>query len=1135
MPKIKFNDNWFFVEQPLMKQFSYEFLNDNQKKWKHIDVPHDWLIYDTNALYRDSEGWYRKGFVWNGEQEKVSIYFDGVYQDSSFYVNGQLVGEWKNGYTAFEFEITDYLVLGKNEFFVRVRHQAPNSRWYSGAGIYRNIFLITRPNINIKTNGIYSFSKKNNDGTWQLSIETELESALKEVVKIEHTLFRDKKQILMTSDNYVTDGEKILTSIKVENPDLWSIENPNRYSLITKVISEAGLDEQETTIGFREFHIDVNNGFYLNDKYLKLKGVCLHHDLGALGSAFNKDALRRQFDLMKKMGVNAIRTAHNPVAEEFLDLADEMGFIIQSEFTDVWKHSKTKYDYARFFEEWSQKDVKSWIERDRNHPSVFMWSIGNEVYDTHGREDGMETAEYLIDLVNRFDPKKNAAVTFGSNYLLWENTQRVADKIKLVGYNYSEQLYEEHHKKYPDWAIYGSETLSTVASRGIYHFPLNQSILADDDLQCSALGNSSTSWGAKNVEWALTNDRDTKFSLGQFLWTGIDYIGEPSPYHTKNSYLGQVDTAGFPKDPFYVIKAMWQEADKGPMLHVFPYWDFSEDKLIDVRVVANTPKIALYLNEKLIETREVDLKNKETFVENWQIPYKKGTIRVQGLDEFGVLIIEKEISSFGDPVKIKLNPSKTVIRSKSEDLIFIEINVEDQSDIAVENANNRVQIEVNGAGRLIGIDNGDSTDYESYKGNNRKLFSGKLVAIIAANDQIGKIEVVAKSHGLEEARIVCRSVDEEIELGLANAYLKNEKIELSEEIPIRKIELSPIEIEKQKDNLFKLEAKTYPKFAQKQDLEWRLTDVKGINSQIVEFEVNGDEIEIRPISNGTFHVRCGVRNGKDHIDFYTSTEYTISNLKETLLDPYKEVSGGLVSRSNVELTNGNERGVATLRNETSYVIFDKVDFGDFGSDQITLNLFPLEANPFDIEIWQGYPEQEQSILVETVCYTKGSIWNTYQQERFKLKNKIKGIQTISFVFKQKVHIKDFKFEKLEKTDNEINILEYDSLYGDSYKQTETAIEEIGNNVTIVFNDLELKDDSFVGIKIYGQSLGRANTIQIKRTQGNTEEKTFVEFPETQEYEWHEFVLPEILGLQTLEFIFLPGSNFNFKAFKINKK
>lgn len=510
---ICFNDGWLFAK-------------GEPENFMPVSLPHDWLIGDTKNLYQSAVGWYKReldtGFLKEGQ--RLFISFDGVYMDSTLYVNGLQVGEWKYGYTAFEFDITDFLHREEiNTLLLKVNYMAPSGRWYTGAGIYRDVCLKVKNACHFVSNGIY-ITTKHQENQWSYEVDAEVESCGK-AYEIRHTLLDAEEDIIP-----------------------WDIENPHLYVMRSELIVDGVVtDTEDTRFGFRTIDFTSNKGFFLNGRHVKLNGVCLHHDLGALGSAVYPDAIKRQLGLLKRMGVNAIRTAHNPPAKAFMTLADEMGFLIMSEILDIWKQSKNPYDYARFFEDWIEKDVASWIRRDRNHPSVILWSIGNEIPDTHNDpEGGIKTIARLMDMVKRHDPKGHAPITLCSNYLPWENTQKCADKVKIVGYNYAEKLYDAHHKAHPDWIIYGSETCSTVQSRGIYHFPLSKSILADDDLQCSALGNSATSWGAKSVEACIKADLATPYSLGQFIWAGQDYIGEPTPYHTKNSRAVMVTNVSSP-------------------------------------------------------------------------------------------------------------------------------------------------------------------------------------------------------------------------------------------------------------------------------------------------------------------------------------------------------------------------------------------------------------------------------------------------------------------------------------------------------------------------------------------------------------------------------------------------------------
>lgn len=420
---------------------------------------------------------------------------------------------------------------------MRVIHESPNSRWYSGAGIYRPVWLKTVPKTHIAADGLYIAARTTEGQAWTVDVDAELHTAEAAgsgtKMKLRHSILDAAGTLVAGQVTEVTvQGELTVhthSRLTVDQPLLWDISSPNLYWLQTELLVEDEVIEVERErFGFRTLELDSNVGFSLNGRHVKIYGVCQHHDLGALGAAVNRAALRRQLVLLQEMGVNAIRTAHNMPAVELMELADEMGLLIVTEAFDMWERSKTPYDYARFYPQWWKRDIASWVRRDRNRPSLLMWSIGNEIYDTHADSRGQELTRELQEEVLIHDPRGNAFVTIGSNYMPWKNAQKCADIVKVAGYNYAEKYYEQHHKEHPDWIIYGSETCSTVQSRGVYHFPLAQSVLADDDQQCSSLGNSSTSWGAKSTEACITADRDASFSLGQFLWTGFDYIGEPT-------------------------------------------------------------------------------------------------------------------------------------------------------------------------------------------------------------------------------------------------------------------------------------------------------------------------------------------------------------------------------------------------------------------------------------------------------------------------------------------------------------------------------------------------------------------------------------------------------------------------------
>lgn len=1141
--KELFNDGWEFAKTSLDSD-----LDHNLISFVPIDIPHDWLIYDTLNLYENSIGWYRKKFTIHKEDQQILLSFDGVYMDSSLYVNHQYAGEWKNGYSSFEHDITNMLVDGENEILLKVVHQSPNSRWYSGAGIYRNVWLKTRNNNYIVTDGIYISTKKE-QSRWQVEIDTEINNH--DNVVITHTLLYQDDIIATSSDEVAVKPSSSVNQqvLEVENPGLWDTDYPHLYVLKTQLFlknknENESLEEIEIlsqNIGFREIHLDPSDGLRLNGKKMKLNGVCQHHDLGALGAAFNKTALKRRFLILKEMGVNAIRAAHNMPAKELMDLADEMGFLVVTEAFDMWERSKTPYDYARFFKDWAYHDVKSWVKRDRNHPSLLMWSIGNEIYDTHADERGQEITQILIRYVREFDPKGNASVTIGSNYMPWENAQKCADLVKVAGYNYAEKYYQKHHEEHPDWVIYGSETASLVQSRGIYHFPFEKSILADDDEQCSALGNSSTSWGAKSAESCILAERDTPFSLGQFIWTGFDYIGEPTPYHTKNSYFGQIDTATFKKDSYYIYQSAWTNYKTAPMVHIFPYWNFNKGQMIDVRVCSNAPKIELYLNGRNIGTRDIDHENGEDLVGWWKIPYEDGELKAFALDETGKVIATDVRRSFGDAKKICLKPDKKNITANGTDLLFVEISMEDEHGNPVEDASSRVHVHLDGAGRLVGLDNGDSTDFDQYKGISRRLFNGKLMVMIGSILEPGKVFLEVSSRGLETQSIEIESFPAQIRSiqGITVAS-KNQELPIvmgsKEEIPIRKIEI--ISDSGQFFNKFKTElivhAKIHPNDATYQDVEWSVVNESGIKSNIATVEGNGKEAKVTALGDGEFRLRCTSRNGTEKIRLISQLEFKAEGLGKAYKDPYEFISAGLYEYSKGEVTNGNERGVATSRDGETQVGFREIDFGPYGSDTITIPIFALSSEEYSIQIWEGMPDEEGSELLADVIYQKPSKWNVYQEETYQLSKRLRGITSLCFVLKQKVHIKGFIFKKKNRAFEKNMATDCDHLYGDTFTITENSVDGIGNNVSLEFENLNFTGEGTTKLTIFGRSHHDKNTIQILFSGDEGETKQIIEFAKSDEYEEKIFNIEKITGKQKVTFIFLPGCHFDFGWFYFEK-
>ena len=1029
--KKLFDQAWTFLKTALETELSD--IKERKAEFKAVDIPHDWLIYQVRDLYENSTGWYRKviekGDLGLEEGGRVILRFDGVYMNSTLYVNEQKVGDWRYGYSAFEYDITDYLQEGENELLLQVRFQSPNSRWYSGAGIYRHVWLKICPAVYLPLDGTYVHTEYLGEGKYLLEIETECEGAVGRDTACAYKLYykgelcqnlgivreRSTRAVsghLPGQENVAEKVEHFILQTELEAPKEWSLEEPHCYELIVELLEPAEaletcgnaayqlhvVDTDRMTIGFRRLRFDPDRGFFLNEKYVKINGVCEHHDFGCLGAAFYKEAMRRKFDVLRSMGVNALRTSHNMPAKEVMELADEMGFLVLSEAFDMWERPKTDYDYGRFFKEWAEKDVRSWIRRDRNHPSLFLWSIGNEIYDTHADEYGQEITRRLMGFVQNHDPKGNAKINIGSNYMPWENAQKCADIVKLAGYNYGEKCYPKHHEEHPDWVIYGSETASLVHSRGVYKFPLSQPMLSDEDEQCSALGNSSTSWGAKSLETCITIDRDTEFSFGQFLWTGFDYIGEPTPYHTKNSYFGQLDTAGFPKDSYYVFQSAWTDAKKAPMVHVYPYWDFNEGQVVDVRACTNGCAVELFVNGKSQGKQEIDHTHGKKVQGTWQVAYTPGEITAVAYNEAGVEIARETRHTFGDGVKLNIKANKQVLRADGEDLSFLEIGVLDEAGHPVENAMNYVEVLVSGVGRLLGLDNGDSTDYEEYKGNVRKLFNGKLLAVVASKAEAGEITVTVNSKGLESAHIILKAESAQVRPG--SCFVENlmdAPMKLAEDIPVRRIHIKASEgtlLSKERSSMI-LEARVLPEDATDKGVTWKAVNDNGVEISYAKLEAleaeNGvSRARLTALGDGAFQVRCFSKSGTGKVKIISQLGFVAQGLGQAFTNPYEFVSGGLFSHTIGEVGNGNEKGFSTSREGKSGAVFEYLDFGEFGSDEIVIPVFALDNAAYEIELWEGDPLQGGT-LIDTLHYQKPSIWNVYQETA----QAVKGIENLS--------------------------------------------------------------------------------------------------------------------------------------------
>ena len=1156
----RINSEWLFFKQPLSDTattLSPTLPTQNDSRFYPVNLPHDWLIANSADHYENSEGWYQKTISSDilpfdaSSDDDWLLYFEGVYMDCTIFVNGMQAGEWKYGYSSFEVRLTPFLKTGENTILVHVRYQSPNSRWYSGAGIYRSVWLKKVPAVHIASDGIAAETHLIENGKWSLCMHTTLEKeGIQQSAKDFFASENDNESTFPSLSFCVQtlDGTVILSEIPEDTPVTltnikpWDINEPNLYKIVC-TLSENGTAIQTETIttGFRTTRFDTNEGFFLNDVHLKLKGVCQHHDLGALGSAVNRSAIKRQLMILKSMGVNAVRTTHNMPAVELLELADEMGILIVDEAFDMWEMSKTTYDYARFFKEWSARDVKSWICRDRNHPCVILWSIGNEIYDTHANEHGQEITRYLKEQVLLHDPYGHALPTIGSNFMQGENARKCADILKIAGYNYAERLYNKQHSDHPDWVIYGSETSSTVQSRGIYHFPLAKPLLTDDDGQCSSLGNSTVNWGAKNQQFCAVSDLHMPFSLGQFLWSGFDYIGEPTPYQSRNSFFGQIDTAGFPKDAYYFYQSVWTDAKTNPMIHILPYWDFNPGQMIDVRVYTNAPKAALFFNDTLIGEKKLAHTQEDNIIADWSLPYKKGVLTAIAYDEAGNEIARDTKHSFGDASSLRLSADRLEVPANGEELIFVTIDALDADGYPVDNATNRVHVTVEGEGLLAGLDNGDSTDYEPYKGDCRRLFSGKLLAIIAPTLNAGTITVTASSDGLKDAVLTLNTVacknrcSDDLHIMTITRDPLADAVSHATDIPVRSITLSCEDsciLTASKPSAV-ISAVTHPANATAQPLDWKVTNAEGVVVPYAALEqIDDTHMRILAFADGSFFVRCSVTNGRGCTALYSMLEFKAEQIGTMNLDPYSFTVGSLYTYAEGEVANGNAHGAATGSEGTTSITYGPFDFGTFGTDTVTIPIFETESQPVDLTFIEGKTKTQSGTVLCRGHYDKKMIWDTYQEETFKLPKRLTGVTTFTIqVTNRKLHIGGLSFKKLEKAWSPLSVTDIDRIYGDAFCKTDDAITGIGNNVTIEYTDMDFGERTCVVIEITGRSPIEKNTIHVRTSNGTNETLNIAEFPYSDDYVTKRFPVNVLSGSQTVTLLFLPGSNFDLKGIR----
>ena len=779
-----FDADWRFVlaDSAHMADVDY-----NDSHWRKLSLPHDWAIegdfYAGNpsgaggGALPGGVGWYRKTFsipLTPSQDGGTSCFieFDGVYMNSTVYVNGQKVGFRPYGYSSFEYDITEYLKKGENIIAVRVDNSdQPNSRWYSGCGIYRHVWLTQTEHTHVAHWGTYvtsSLSKNNKTATFNVMVEVANKTKDTQITNI--LLDAGGKEVAKSNGS----------TLQVKNPHLWTLDNPYIYKVRTEIrVGDKIVDVYETNTGVRSFRFDPKAGFSLNSVPVKINGVCEHHDFGCLGAALNEDALHRKLVKLKAMGVNAIRSSHNPPAPELLNMCDTMGLIVMDESFDMWRRKKTQNDYARFFDEWHERDLSDLVKRDRNHPCILMWSIGNEVLEQWSSADADELTleqanlilnaghdastlahgeemtpnalltQHLANIIKKYD--KTRPITAGCNEPDPKNHLFKSGAIDIIGFNYHHQWIKDVPKNFPNKPFIMSESVSALQTRGYYMMPSDSIYVApkewwmpytDPSFMCSAYDNMHASWSSTHEQtWDVV--KHTPYVGGQFIWTGFDYIGEPTPYGfpARSSYFGIIDLAGFPKDIYYMYQSEWTNK---PVLHLFPHWNWLPGQEIDMWCYYNNAdEVELYVNGKSQGVRRKA--DSHVYHVSWRVKYEPGEVKVVARkaavkNGYPEIVATQTIKTAGQPDHLRLTTDY-----KGKTTTFVNVEVVDKDGNLCPWAENQVFFETTGGLEIIGVDNGSQFSMERFRDTKRKAFMGKCMVAVS-----GKGELKASTFGMKE-------------------------------------------------------------------------------------------------------------------------------------------------------------------------------------------------------------------------------------------------------------------------------------------------------------------------------------------------------------------------------------------------
>ena len=781
------NDNWRFM---LGASTSASMVDYDDARWKKVNLPHDWAIEGdfsqshpagvAGGALPGGIGWYRRHFDLTDQDRagRIRLVVDGSYMNTAVYVNGTLVGQRPYGYVSQEYDLTHITHTGRNVVALRIDNSVqPNSRWYSGCGIFRNVWLLKSANVYIPRSGTCIRTPLVNDIKADISVETTVCNQQEyDIDLLIETKIVGPKGITVASDKRIIriDAEAtqpITQDIRITDPQLWDVNNPQLYEARTKLFVDGKeVDRYSTPFGIRTFYFDSERGFILNNKHTKINGVCLHQDYGCLGAVSNLRAIEKRLRMLKDMGCNAIRTSHNPPAPEFLDLCDRLGFLVMDEAFDMWSRGKNVDDYSRFFDKWHERDIKDFVLRDRNHPSVIMWSIGNEVLEqwTTPREDsllqagaitepnGVRLTKELCSLVHKLDPTR--PVTAACQEPKTSNNLFKAGALDIISFNNHNDHIKDVPKNFPGKPFLLSESVSALMTRGYYKMPSTVTFIYPDrgeathndlSLSCSSYDNCHTPWGTSH-EKSLLDVRENDFVSGQFVWTGYDYLGEPTPYDwpARSSYFGIIDLAGFPKDVYYLYQSEWQT--EKTVLHLFPHWNWKAGDEIDMWCYYNNAdEVELFVNGK---SHGVQHKTNKTLHALWRVLYEEGSVRVVSRKD-GKIVAEKVINTAGRPHAIRLTQDRKKIHADGSDLCYVTAEIVDRDGNLCPNAENEVSFNIEGTAVIAGVDNGCQFDNASFKANSRKAFYGKCMVVLRSSGTPGNVRLKASAEGLNGAEL----------------------------------------------------------------------------------------------------------------------------------------------------------------------------------------------------------------------------------------------------------------------------------------------------------------------------------------------------------------------------------------------